>query len=174
MNEKKTARDNETVRHTETDSVSMSHNVSMPQRYRKSTQRTQAMGNDYFLDCQTFDSLIQSLETRGTKTRRQWKIDCRLAHSIKSRQKQKVRQSYLYNGSVRGLELAKNARLENKNFYVCQTKQNALNYSSIYRNIGGTVETEFTERFKKERADLKAELEKLYIEKEKLLQPTKK
>ena len=120
-------------------------------RYRKRTQRTQALDSEYFTNCQEFDSLILSLETRGSKTRRQWKIDRRKAHSLKTRQAHSVKTAYATKGNTNGLQLAKNSKLDNKNFKVCQLNVNSLDYTPIYRNMGGTVENEFTERYKKDR-----------------------
>ena len=141
MREKKQSNLNETVRHSDTPC----------QRYCKSTQRTQAMSSEYFSDCQTFDNLIHDLQNRTGKTRAQWKTDKRLAHSILKRARVSKMRRLGTLGTTAGIDLAKNAKLNNKTFTVCQLKTNSLDYVPRYKNIGGTPENEFNERYKKER-----------------------
>ncbi len=120
-------------------------------RINKTAQRKQALTSDFFEDCTSFDKYILGLQSRGDKTRAEWKTDKRLAHSLLKRARIAKSERVATLGTTSGLALAKNARLDNRTFTVCQVKTNALDYSPIYRNLGGTPENEFTERFKKER-----------------------
>jgi len=73
-------------------------------------------------------------------TRKQRKIARKRAKSL-----------YIELDNTNGLQLAKNARLDNRTFTVCQLRSSSLDYTPIYYSIGHGTEFEFTERYKKER-----------------------
>ena len=98
------------MRHTET------------QRYRKRTQRTQAMSTDEICE---FSNL----------NRKQRKIAKRRAKAL-----------YESLGSLKGVKLAKNAKLNNKTFTVCQLR--ALNYTPVYRSISGGSTENLNDNYK--------------------------